>query len=46
MERKTNRIENAVDEVLKAGLRTLDIYVDGTKLITGSQMRDEIIARL
>lgn len=43
---EADKIENAVDEVLKAGLRTPDIYTGGTKLISGSQMRDEIIARI
>ncbi len=46
MNDEANKIENAVDEVLKAGLRTPDIYTGQEKLITGSQMRDEIIARL
>ena len=46
MNNEANKIENAVDEVLKAGLRTPDIFTEGTKLISGSQMRDEIIARL
>lgn len=46
MMKEADAIENAVDEVLKAGLRTPDIFTEGTKLITGSQMRDEIISRL
>ena len=46
MNKEADAIENAVDEVLKDGLRTPDIYTDGTKLITGSQMRDAIIAKL
>ncbi len=46
MMKEADSIEHAVDEVLKAGLRTPDIFTEGTKLITGSQMRDEIISRL
>ena len=46
MNKEADKIENAVDEVLKDGLRTPDIFMDGTKLITGSQMRDAIIAKL
>ena len=46
MNKEADAIENAVDEVLKAGLRTGDIYTEGTKLITGSQMKAEIISRL
>lgn len=46
MMKEADSIEHAVDEVLKAGLRTPDIFTEGTKLITGLQMRDEIISRL
>ena len=46
MSKEADSIERAVDEVLKAGLRTPDIFTEGTKLITGSQMKDEIISRL
>ncbi len=46
MNKEADKIENAVDEVLRDGLRTPDIFMDGTKLITGSQMRDAIIAKL
>ena len=46
MNKEADKIENAVDEVLKEGLRTGDIYTEGTKLITGSQMKDAIIAKL
>ena len=46
MNAEADRIERAVDEVLTEGLRTPDIYTEGTKLITGSQMRDAIIAKL
>ncbi len=46
MNAEADRIEHAVDDVLTEGLRTPDIYIEGTKLITGSQMRDAIIAKL
>lgn len=46
MMKEADSIERAVDDVLKAGLRTPDIFTEGTKKITGSQMRDEIISRL
>ena len=48
MNKEADMIENAVDKVLRDGLRTGDIYAEGQglKLITGSQMRDAIIERL
>ncbi len=46
MNTEADRIERAVDEVLKAGFRTGDIYTDGTNLISGSKMLSEIITRL
>lgn len=46
MNAEADRIERAVDEVLTEGLRTPDIYTEGTQLITGSAMRDAIIAKL
>ena len=46
MNDEADRIERAVDEVLKAGLRTGDIFTEGTTLIGGSRMKDEIISRL
>ena len=46
MNNEANMIERAVDEVLQEGLRTGDIYTEGTKLITGSQMKEAIIAKL
>ena len=46
MNEEADRIENAVDDVLKAGLRTPDIFTEGTKLISGSKMKEEIISRL
>ena len=46
MHNEAGRIENAVEKVLKDNFRTPDIYSDGTILISGSKMRDEIISRL
>ncbi|MBQ3447323.1 MAG: 3-isopropylmalate dehydrogenase, partial [Synergistaceae bacterium] len=48
MNDEADRIERAVDEVLNDGLRTGDIFTgsEGTKLITGSQMKDAILAKL
>ena len=46
MNNEADKIENAVDEVLREGLRTPDIYTEGTKLITGSQMKAAIISKL
>lgn len=46
MDKEAAMIERAVDDVLNSGLRTGDIYTEGTKLISGSQMRDAIISKL
>ena len=46
MHSEADKIENAVNQVLNEGFRTPDIYTEGTKLISGSKMRDEIISRL
>ena len=46
MNAEADRIEKAVDDVLNDGLRTGDIYTEGTKLVSGSGMRDAIIAKL
>ena len=46
MSTEADKIEHAVDEVLREGLRTGDIYTEGTKLITGSQMKEAVIAKL
>lgn len=40
------RIENAVGTVLKQGLRTPDIYQEGTRKIGTSQMGDAVVAAL
>ena len=48
MSKEANSIENAVDEVLKEGWRTGDIYTDseGENLIGGKKMCDVIISHL
>ena len=46
MHSEADKIENSVNQVLNEGFRTPDIYTEGTKLISGSKMRDEIISRL
>ena len=48
MNAEADKIERAVDSVLNDGLRTGDIYTgaEGTKLVSGSAMRDAIIAKL
>lgn len=43
---EADSIEEAVRSVLKAGVRTGDIYSEGTKLVTCSQMGDEIAKRV
>jgi len=45
MNKEADKIENAVDKVLTDGFRTADIYTEGQglKLISGSQMKNEII---
>ncbi|MCE5180878.1 MAG: 3-isopropylmalate dehydrogenase [Betaproteobacteria bacterium] len=40
------RIEGAVKKVLANGLRTADIYVDGTKKVSCSEMGDAVVAAL
>jgi 3-isopropylmalate dehydrogenase len=40
------RIENAVKKVLAQGLRTADIYTDGTKKVSCSEMGDAVVAAL
>ncbi|MDG6774703.1 3-isopropylmalate dehydrogenase [Thiomicrorhabdus sp. ZW0627] len=40
------KIENAVGKVLDQGLRTGDIYSDGDKLVTCSEMGDAVVAAL
>ncbi|MEZ0209833.1 MAG: 3-isopropylmalate dehydrogenase [Methylophilus sp.] len=40
------RIENAVKKVLAAGFRTGDIYEEGTKRVSCSEMGDQIVAAM
>jgi len=41
-----DRIEKAVDKVLVQGLRTADIYSDGMKQVSTSEMGDAVVAAL
>lgn len=41
-----DRIEKAVDKVLDQGLRTADIYSDGMKQVSTSEMGDAVVAAL
>jgi 3-isopropylmalate dehydrogenase len=41
-----DRIENAVKKVLAQGLRTADIYTEGTKKVSCSEMGDAVVAAL
>jgi len=41
-----NRIENAVEKVLEQGIRTADIYSEGTTKVGTSEMGDAVIAAL
>ena len=41
-----DRIEKAVDKVLDDGLRTADIYSDGMKKVSTSEMGDAVVAAL
>lgn len=45
-EAAASRIENAVKKVLAAGYRTGDIYEEGTKRVSGSEMGDQIVAAM
>ena len=40
------RIEGAVKKVLVQGLRTADIYTQGTKKVSCSEMGDAVVAAL
>jgi 3-isopropylmalate dehydrogenase len=40
------RIEQAVEKVLDQGLRTADIYSDGMKKVSTSEMGDAVVAAL
>jgi 3-isopropylmalate dehydrogenase len=41
-----DRVENAVSKVLDQGLRTVDIYSDGTTKVSTSEMGDAVVAAL
>ena len=43
MENEARDIENAVEKVLADGYRTTDLYVEGTKKLSCSEMGDQII---
>ena len=43
---RAKQVENAVQAVLADGLRTADIYEDGTTLVSCSQMGDAVLAKL
>jgi 3-isopropylmalate dehydrogenase len=45
-EEVAQRIEGAVKKVLANGLRTADIYVEGTKKVSCSEMGDAVVAAL
>lgn len=45
-EAAASRIENAVKKVLAAGYRTGDIYEEGTKRVSCSEMGDQIVAAM
>jgi 3-isopropylmalate dehydrogenase len=46
MEAEAQRIDNAVKKVLASGLRTADIYTDGTKKVSCSEMGDAVVSAL
>ena len=41
-----DRIENAVKDVLSQGLRTPDIYSEGTRKVGTAEMGDAVVAAL
>ncbi|QMT32379.1 3-isopropylmalate dehydrogenase [Alysiella filiformis] len=45
-ENRAKQIEHAVQKVLEQGLRTADIFEEGTKLVSCSEMGDAVIAAL
>jgi len=46
MPAQADRIEKAVQNVLAQGLRTADIYTEGTKKVSTIQMGDAVVAAL
>ncbi len=45
-EARAKQIENAVQKVLEQGIRTADIYEDGCKLVSCTEMGDAVLAAL
>ncbi len=45
-EAAADRIEDAVKKVLAQGFRTADIYTEGTKKVSCSEMGDAVVAAL
>jgi len=45
-EARAQQVENAVQKVLQQGLRTGDIYEEGTKLVSCSEMGDAVLSAL
>jgi len=43
---EADRIEKAVQKVLAQGLRTVDIYTEGTQKVSTVQMGDAVVAAL
>jgi 3-isopropylmalate dehydrogenase len=43
---EADRIEKAVQKVLQQGLRTADIYTEGTQRVSTVQMGDAVVAAL
>ncbi|MDO5520172.1 MAG: 3-isopropylmalate dehydrogenase [bacterium] len=46
LEKEADAIENAVKSVLKDGIRTIDIYAEGSQLVGTKEMGDEIVKRI
>jgi 3-isopropylmalate dehydrogenase len=46
MVEQADRIEEAVQKVLSQGLRTVDIYTEGTKKVTTVEMGNAVVAAL
>jgi 3-isopropylmalate dehydrogenase len=46
MPTEADRIEKAVQTVLAQGLRTADIYTEGTKKVSTDEMGDAVVAAL
>ncbi|ASP17670.1 3-isopropylmalate dehydrogenase [Neisseria sp. oral taxon 020 str. F0370] len=45
-EKRARQVENAVQKVLQQGIRTADIFEEGCKLVSCSQMGDAVLAAL